>query len=84
MHASQHFQIAKVNKTVKWDPTKGPTGQKRTKIGQKSTKTGQRVPQKQAKIEQDCENDELIQAEREHHLGVAGACFQVLGAVEGW
>jgi hypothetical protein len=67
MHASQHFQIAKVNKTVKWDPTKGPTGQKWTKIGQKSTKTGQRVPPKQAKIEEDCENEDAAVMNHPRH-----------------
>ena len=57
MHAWGYLKSGKVKKHVKRDPTKGPTGQKRTKNGQKSTKTGQRVPHKQAKIEEDCENE---------------------------
>jgi hypothetical protein len=55
MHASQHFQIAKVKKHVKWDPTKGPTGQKWTKIGQKSTKSWKSRAHKQASFEVECE-----------------------------
>jgi hypothetical protein len=57
MHAWGYLKIRKVNKTAFRRLVKGPIGQKRTKMGQKSTKTGQRVPHKQAKIEEDCENE---------------------------
>jgi hypothetical protein len=55
MRDTRHFQIEKVKKHVKWDPTKGPLGAKSTKIGQKSTKTAERRPQKQANFEVVCE-----------------------------
>jgi hypothetical protein len=55
MHASQHFQIAKVNKTVKWDPTKGPLGAKIDQNGPKSTKSWKSRAQKQASFEVVCE-----------------------------
>jgi hypothetical protein len=44
LHACQHLKSRKVHKPVKWDPTKGPTGQKWTKIYQNRPKLRKGYP----------------------------------------
>jgi hypothetical protein len=55
MHACHHFQIVKVKKHVKWDPTKGPVGAKIDQNGPKSTKSWKSRAHKQASFEEVCE-----------------------------